>query len=234
MKYLILSIAIATPALAAKDFSKPPVRFCEEAGKISAKVEDCETNDLYLEQGEKCLDALDAESKEVAGVVPAAFAANKKQKQKEKFNTSKVGYTATSASLEYLISITNTAMAEIKGYKENLMLPPDADEPEATGMSTDAYLASTDCYAMNKKNLDSLLEDFDKRLGQLKGAKQIADASGATSATSEERSKMSSGTDLIQGKEGPRAAPGLTGQEHKTIDSGVSGMEKQKKREETK
>lgn len=222
MKYLFcLFLVFTTSAEAARDLSKPPVSFCTQAGRIVASIEMCEDNDLFLQQGENCLTALDNESKSVAGILPAGFSDNLSQKQKSKFGSANQDYKATSASLAYLIAVTNTAIGEIKTYKENLALPPDSDEPDVTGGNVEGYAMRVDCYGTNKENLDSLLEDFDKRLGQLRSAKAIADASGLTSATRQQQVDASSTAPIIRGQGKPSGIPTGIPQNR---DSDVTGI----------
>ncbi|MGE3262313.1 MAG: hypothetical protein AB7K68_11085 [Bacteriovoracia bacterium] len=229
MHYLfMLALLSGTQALAAKDYSKLPKSFCEPVTRIASAVEDCEGNDLFLQKGEDCLDLLDKESKTVAGILPAAFSKDLTQKQGAKFDSSGKDYKVTSLSLAYLIAVTNTAIAEIKSYQENLVLPPDSDEEEVTGGNVQAYAMSVDCYGANKENLDSLLEDFDKRLKQLQGAKAIADAHDSTSGSREQKVQMNSGTDIIRGQ--GKAAVLPKGGIPENRDSDVSGIKESKEK----
>lgn len=185
MRSLVLLMMISVwPALAddaAKDRFKVKASFCQPLDSIEEEIYSCEENDRYLEFGEACLDKLDAESKAVSGMLPALFSKNTDQRQAGKFDSSIHDEQKASAALAYLIGTTELAMREIENYRGNLAYPPDSDEEDVTGGNLEGYLASVDCYAANHRNLNSLLEDFGRRLGELRTAKKVADANAAKS-----------------------------------------------------
>lgn len=181
---LWMMIAVCPVAFAEggeKDRFKVKASFCSPIDRIEEELYSCEENDLFLQHGEACLDKLDAESKSVSGFLPAVFSKNLDQRQAGRFDSSVHDEQKASAALAYLIGTTELAMREIQQYRENLALPPDHDEDDVTGGDVAGYVESVDCYAANKRNLNSLLADFDRRLGELRNAKQVADANAAKS-----------------------------------------------------
>ena len=202
---LWMTIALCPAALAEssdKDRFKVKASFCQPIDRIEEELYSCEENDLYLQYGEACLDKLDAESRSVSAFLPAVFSKNIDARQAGKFDSSIHDEQKASAALAYLIGTTELAMREIQQYRENLALPPDHDEADVTGGDVAGYVESVDCYAANKRNLSSLLADFDRRLGELRTAKQVADANAAKSQLHRRNIDVSSASDvkLLAGK----------------------------------
>ena len=222
---LILSSLLAAITAQAATPPKANLVFCSSVAQVSAQVDECEANDIFLVKGEECLDKLDAESKRVAGMLPKDFSNNLDQKQKAKFGASNHDYKVTSVGLEQMIFTTQVAMGQIQDYKSALALPPDSDEPDVTQGNVEAYAMSVDCYGANKKNLDSLLEDFEKRLGQFQAAKKVTDAFASTTGSRQEDVKATI-TDSSRLNRAGRGDAGPKGPQKR--DSDVSGIEEDK------
>lgn len=195
---LLLAILLVPTGAWAEDFKKKvPAQFCAPAEANLSRIHSCEDNDLYLEKGEECLTRLDSESKAITGAVIGAFSANNEQKQAGKMASAKQDLVASSAGLAYLIGTTELALAQIAEYKDGLIYPEDWYEEDANEGDVAAYVKSVECYGLNHENLESLEQDFQRRLGELKKAKQVADSFAAT--TQERRGKLDAGP-IMQNK----------------------------------
>lgn len=210
------------------DRFKIKASFCQPMDKIEEQIYSCEENDHYLEFGEACLDKLDAESKAVSAFLPMVFSKNADQRQAGKFDSSIQDEQKASAALAYLIGTTELAMREVHAYRENLAYPPDHDEEDVTGGNLDTYLASVDCYAANHRNLNSLLEDFDRRLNELKAAKKVADAHTVKSQLNRKNIDVSSAVNQkIVGGQGLGAAAVKPSSQRQTA-SDITGTKEDK------
>jgi hypothetical protein len=182
---LLLIFALGTtPAFAGFD-KKVGNTFCTPFTEIAEKVETCDDNDTYLEEGEKCLDKIDAEEKAVSQYLPAVFSGNKDGKQAAKFAGANQDYAASSAALAYLIGTAKVAEGEIRAYKYSLELPEDFEERDVNQGDEAGYIMSVDCYGTNHENLESLLEDFQTRQKKWEDIKKVADANAAAAGVRE-------------------------------------------------
>jgi hypothetical protein len=235
MRNLALWVMFLSSASAAhaqvqeKDRFKVKASFCQPLEMIEGQIFSCEENDFYLEHGEACLDKLDAESKAVSAFLPSVFSKNTDQRQAGKFDSSIQDEQKASAALAYLIGTTELAMKEIQVYRENLAYPPDHDEEDVTGGNLEGYLASVDCYAANRRNLNSLLEDFDRRLNELRAAKRVADAHAAKSQLNRKNIDVSSASaqKIVGGRGAGAAVPAKSGAQRQTA-SDITGTREDK------
>ena len=194
MRAIAASLVIALwPALGqAEEFKrKVPKQFCAPAEAILSSIHSCEENDVFLEQGEACLSRLDEESKAVTGSVIGAFSANSDQRQTGKMTSANQDFLASSAGFAYLIGTTELALAQLAEYKDSLQYPEDWWEEHANMGDVAGYIKGVDCYGTNLENLESLEQDFQRRLGELKKAKQVADSYALK--TQDRRAKLDAG-----------------------------------------
>ncbi len=184
---LLLAFILAhQPSEAKPKEKKIKISFCTPAEKLGHKINECEDNDVFEAEGEKCLDKIDEEEKKIADLLPENFSANSDSLQKEKFASSLQNYQATSEALGRLIGLTKIAENDILEYKYSLGWPADIDEPEVTNGDELAYAMSVDCYGTNRENLESLLEDFQTRRTKFEKIKAVADTNAGVSSAGKE------------------------------------------------
>lgn len=185
----------------AKD-SKMPLHFCAPPETLLEKIEDCESNDLFIEEGEKCLDRLDEAARKASDELKKRFQKTEEQKQDAKFIHKSHDDQKTIESFEYVIALNQLAITEIQKYKDNLAFPPDWDEEDVNEGDVKKYIKSVDCYGTNQDNLDSLLADFHSRLVEFQKAKALSEQHFKTVDGRKDKMEIGDkGTEIVTGIE---------------------------------
>lgn len=220
-----LFLLLATSALAANDFGKIPTQFCEHVLEVASRTPDCEQNKVFNDSAAACyakLEALEKQYGQEADAIAKAAASS----QQGKLTGGKGEYEFSKRALPHLRALASLSQKQVLEYKDYLPLPPD----EELGDTSDPVAASNNipCRKNAREGLDKTAAEFGAKIARfderLKQATQMeAQLKGASSdfSSTGPEIKLKSGpvNSVIHGtpKEGP--------------DSGVSGLQEQKARE---
>ncbi len=210
---MTLWILVALTPFKAKAKLQIPEHYCSPGEEILYSTKGCLDNQVFIDQADDCLDRLRAQiSKSTAGM-KAAFSQDATSRQKGKFNASAIDYAAASATLTDLISLTDQVQDEVDSYADFVNLPEDTMNDEATGGDPESYVAKFPCYSETRQSLDSVQDDLDQVMADLKKTKMVADAAAANSSTSAARLDQSGsmGNGQIQNGVGAGAGHGVKG-----------------------
>ncbi len=196
---LVLCLGVVVPfrVQASENQDSKLISICNPSMHVAEAVNFCEDNDAFVKAGEACLAKLEELAKKETQILQGNFSGNKESRQAGKFQASAEDYTATSTSLLKLMAITENALEDIYEYKDLAVLPEDSDDPEVTGKDSTAYAMSIDCYGDVQASLDSLLNDFDHKLGEFIAAKEASDSFLAKAGLRKKNLSFSQGSRLV-------------------------------------
>lgn len=197
---LVLCLIVMVPfrVQASEGQDRKLIAICDPAMRVSEAVNFCEDNDAFVRAGEACLARLEELAKKETQALRGNFSGNKESRQAGKFQASAEDYTATSTSLLKLMAITENALEDIYEYKDLAVLPEDSDDPEVTGNDSTAYAMGIDCYGDVQASLDSILNDFDHKLGEFIAAKEASDSFLAKAGLRKKNLSLSQGSSPVR------------------------------------
>lgn len=224
--------------------------YCKSPQAINETSLECEDNVKLGQAADVCVSAFRvrvmAEQATLQKMLKAQINSSVKDQkggkamQNESQAVTAAALATTIKRVELLLAEGRAMRVELNGYIDNLLLPfrwnaemgerPRKLDPESMAGIDDEY-----CYGEHKEVIEDQILGLDKMIRELEAAKGEAGKLKAVSLGNEKDFKGGvPGQNIITGKESPKPVPGITGQEPKSIDSGVSGLEKQKKREQQK
>lgn len=233
--FLLASLITISPAQAAK-----PLFSCVTADSIDDGQGDCEVNQKFSTAGLECLQTLEAaiqaRSKVANAQMNASNIANtvtKGNAQNHTFQGGGANYDISQQALAELINAAKVARATVSGQMDHLYYPEDFDAPQEVIGDPMEFLTNTSCYGENEKILKDAVKRIDQHIADLQKAKVASAQRENINIQNDNKGQGSIGSGPIL-KSGNAQGSGVSGQDPKEIQSGVSGMEKQKKREQQK
>lgn len=230
-------IAILSLAALLSGLNAQAAPFCPSFADLKLNMRDCDDNFALSKRADACLSLFTTEIIALRGQLDKQLkgeAEKGKAEQSGTLSTTGSMLDRTVQELDRVIGNGEIAKAAVGSYKNNLSLPEDYDQPGLLGMSTAKYLSVEPCYATPKRIVDENIAVLNLMVDDLrKTRKEVASKSGAVKAESTDFSSTGNAPKL-QGQKPGNLPPVIQGEDRKSIDSGVSGMEKQKKREDSK
>jgi hypothetical protein len=146
--------------------AKPPA-LCKPLSELQKQVENCEQNDYFTEAAILCLESFEGRVKATAALLNLNTNAGA---QSQAFQRTKAELEKSRALAAALIAEGTLRFKEIIAYSKNIAFPEDSDNPEIVGGDFKKFLAGSQCYKRTGAVLESVMENMNKNLKNLKAA----------------------------------------------------------------
>jgi hypothetical protein len=219
MPALLIAALLSAPAAHADVKILPvyrqtvPAEFCASGKAINDKVDDCEGNKIFLDKMKECAAKLENLHQRVSNELAARMKLNQTDAQKTSFNSHQADTSEAVAAHNYMIKVTELAVAELDAYFDNVVYPEDAE--------TDDDILGAGCYSNVVMPMDELLDGIEIKLEKMKAGQGLEAAHSAISGTNKQKIDNSSVNGLVQG--GHAQGSGRVKGTSPNRDSDVSG-----------
>ena len=220
MTFLLFTLWMAAAAHAGVNAA-----FCKPLKDLQAQVLSCDQNDYYLDAAIDCLEGLEKDSVKKFGALGLSPLGGTQAKS---FEDDNLNLGEAKILLASLLFEAQTRKVEIENYGRNINFPEDFDNPEIVNKDPEKFLAGSDCYHRAGVVMESVLEEMEKHIGELKAAqnalaraqRKLKDAG----LNSEDRLKAAHGRPGIGSATVPRP---------KNTNSDITGTEQDKAKQKT-
>lgn len=219
MMYLTLTLTLlgAPPALAAG--------YCRPLAELQKLVLSCDQNDYYLDAAIDCLTGLEKDSVKKADALGLKVFA-KGGNQAVSLGEAGVNLSQAKVVLAALLLEAETRKIEVENYGRNVNFPEDFDNPVLVDKHPGKFLAGSDCYHRAGTVMESVLEEIEGHIRQIKSAQAAVTA--AQRKLEKADVKSGGGAKAVSG-----ATPGegaATGKPAQNGSSDITGTEEEKAR----
>jgi hypothetical protein len=144
---------------------------CHPFSTFGKPLARCEDNFVVSEEALNCVDYyykhVEAGKLKVKKIFDEQIAKMKKE-QSDSFDRTDEGYARAQKEVNDLIATGALARTVVDGYFDEMYFPEDYDEPSVTGMSSEEYLATEECFAGPKKAIQEGQRMIDTIMADLK------------------------------------------------------------------